>query len=311
MSDLQPEQIRPDSNLNSLRQAVDPPESRPKRSITRRRAIFSCFLAVVVVVAAVLLVRMFSDDSSENAAALGEVLPADPSAPPVLIEHVTPLSNDEYVNSFVLPEPVDMSGTEIQEFNEAVFPVTENFQAWYTDNRAAGIDKATTSVSLRGNAEETVQIADIEIDKICGAPFQGTFFRGYTQGSGEAIGIGFDLDLADPIPNEMARSSARGLYPLGHNYFTANDITLAPGETLTLSLGVWTETYSCEFTFRLIVATSTGSYWQKIDYLGEPFVLTAFAPAVSEPNPLSGYESAYIHEMGLEWVAVDPAKYEW
>jgi hypothetical protein len=200
-----------------------------------------------------------------------------------------------------------MNDAGLREFNEVVFPVTENFQTWYAENRAAGIDRAATSVSLRGNAEETVRIADIEIDKSCTEPFQGTFFQGYTQGSGETIGIGFDLDLADPVPYEMASSAARGMYPLEHNYFTAHDITLAPGETLTLSLGVWTETYACDFTFRLIVATSTGSYWQQIDYLGEPFVLTAFSPATAQAHPLSGYESAYVHEMGLEWVAVDPA----
>jgi hypothetical protein len=307
MSDLQPANESTDSGMSGLKAAVRPPTPRPRRSSTRRRAVVTCSIAVAAAVAAVLIVRLI--DSGGETADAGEVLPADASNPPVLIEHVTPLSNETYINSFVLPAAIDMDDAGLREFNEAVFPVTEQFQAWYTENHAAGIDKAATSVSLRGNADETVRIADIDIDKSCTEPFQGTFFSGYTQGSGDTIGIGFDLDLADPIPFEMARSNARGIYPLEHNYFTEHEITLAPRETLTLSLGVWSETYSCEFTFRLIVATSTGSYWQKIDYLGEPFVLTAFSPATAAAHPFSGYEAAYVHEMGLEWIAVDPATY--
>ncbi|GAB3174036.1 hypothetical protein GCM10027059_45710 [Myceligenerans halotolerans] len=292
--------------VESLRRAATPP---PSPDLGRRVSIPKVVVGIVTVlvlgVATSVLVKMSIESFSADGDR-GEIMPADSDSPPVLIEHVTPLSNDDASGSFVLPERLDMSREELQEFSKNIASVTKEFEKWYAEQDAAAIDRAATSVSLRGNADETVRIADIEVIKECREPYNGTYFASGAQGTGRTVGVGFNLDLPKPIPHEMVQSEARGAYPLDNNFFSDRTIELAPDETLTLSLNVWTEAHACSFTFRLIVTTSSGSYWQEIDNQGEPFSITATARADVEEFSLSGYKAAYVSDYG-QWSKIDPS----
>lgn len=292
--------------VSSLKRAIAPhPSPDTGGRISRPRVVIALLLIFALSVVAVVILKATTSPPPARSDR-GEVLPADPESPPVLIEYVSPLTNESAPGSFVLPDRLDMSRAELRDFGSETAPITNAFKKWHAAHGAASIDKATTNVSLRGNADETVRIADIEVIKECGEPYDGTYFAAYTQGSGDTIGIGFNLDLPTTIPQEMANTQARGLYPLDGNYFSTSTIELGPDETLTLSLGAWTEAHACSFTFRLIVATSSGSYWQEIDNRGNPFVITARASDEMDEYPLAGYEAAYVQD-DVGWTRIDPS----
>ncbi|WP_236790940.1 trypsin-like peptidase domain-containing protein [Amycolatopsis sp. GM8] len=270
-------------------------------------ALLAVVAAIVIAVAVTLVVLRPGGDVAApstpvRSSANASPVPADPATPPVLVENVTALRSNAGDGSFVLPEPLVMSPAELARFNQEVSPSTRDWWSWYGERGGAALGSGLTTITLRGNTSETVRIVDLKAVKQCGPPFDGTYFQGYSQGTGDNITIGFDLDESDPSAQEMAYTSGRGLFPTGDHFFDRKTVTLAPGEVETITVGAFTSTRSCTFGLQLVVATAAGSFTQDITDAGKPFVVSAMAPPAVAGQPLSGYRQAYRLEEGREWV---------
>ncbi|MEV7996884.1 hypothetical protein AB0O67_34890 [Streptomyces sp. NPDC086077] len=229
--------------------------------------------------------------------------PAPSASPPVLVASVTGPASDLAGGDFALPDALRMSDAELARFSTQVTPDSAAFALWYARHGAVVTESGTINLALRGNAAEEVEITDVNVHKKCGAPLDGTHFTGYTQGSGDTVAVGLDLDAADPRPQLRARTSA-GPKWTGRDYFKERTLTLKPGESETLSVGVTSRRHHCSFTLELVVATPDGVLTQQIDRgRGEPFELTG--PAASGSPPPAGYRAAYA-ERRDGWHRADP-----
>jgi hypothetical protein len=191
---------------------------------------------------------------------------------------------------------------------------TSVFSPWYAEHEGTAVDFGTTTFTVRGNAKESVRIVDLRVLKDCAAPLDGTFFRGYSQGSGDTLRIGFDLDAPDPVARQLGFSSSKGLFVTEDHYFDIKTVTLAPGEQETFTVGALTKLHSCTFSLRMFVATASGTFYQDIDQNGQPFRVTAKAAPANRNAPLSGYRSAYAYllpdRVHGSWQEVKPATFK-
>lgn len=284
------------------------------RRLSRRAAftILACACAVAIA-APLLFLRLTHKGPGTGLSPPSTIpLPASDNHPPVIVENVSELTNLAEDGSLALARPLRMTAPQLAAFNNKIQIDSARYAAWSANHGGAALNFGVTSLTLRGNAPETVRIADMSVMKTCTRPYDGTYFQGYTQGSGQTVRIGFDLDAADPVPQQMG-FTGDGLTPLGVNFFTAEYISLRPGETITLTVGAFTRHYSCSFSLRMLIATSAGTYYEDIDDHGRPFVVTAVAPPVVRNRPLSGYQAAYAYLAPngepTGWALVNPATY--
>lgn len=239
--------------------------------------------------------------------------PAPVSSPPVLIESVSLLESRSADGTFVLADRLNMTPDVLADFNDHVVADSARYAAWYRQHSGAAVDFGVATITLRGNAKEAVRLVDLRVIKRCGRPLTGSFFAGYSQGSGETIKLGFDLDAPDPSAKVMA-STSRGLFALAESFFATKTVELSPGELVTLSVGAFTKRYACKFTLKLFVNTSTGLLWQSVASRGnEPFIVSAMAPSAKRGRLLSAYDSAYaLTPRGAgeaAWQRVSPSSY--
>jgi hypothetical protein len=241
--------------------------------------------------------------------------PAQPDDPPVLIESVSRLRGNLAGHDFVLPQAPGFGSAELREFNKEIFPDSGKFNDWYSAGEASASESGLVTLTIRGNWDERVRISDIVVHKKCGPPLTGGYFAGYSQGSGDTIRVGINLDDPSPVPEEMAQT-AQGLTPTGDDFFAVNTVELEPGKLETLTVGVFTKLYACSFSLDLLTATSKGTFTQDVNDLGRSFRVTARAPTKVAGHPFSGYESAYVRSpqdpRGLGppiWRGVDPKSY--
>jgi hypothetical protein len=240
-------------------------------------------------------------------------MPASSTSPPVEVESVTNLKSITGDGSLALSNTLIMTKNQLQEFNTRDTMNSAAYEAWYRNIGASAIDFGVTGITLRGNYKTAVRIADMKVIKDCQAPLNGTYFQGYSQGEGDTVKIGFNLDAPDPIPQQLA-ITGNGLTPLGINYFDQEYISLAPGESITLTVGAFTKHYACHFRIQLMIATPDGTFTEDIDNHGEPFTVTARAAPNRQATPYSGYRAAYAYEsrdgVPIGWAEVNPSTYK-
>ncbi|WLS43261.1 hypothetical protein Q3V37_17735 [Micromonospora profundi] len=241
-------------------------------------------------------------------------MPAPATSPPVLVENLTSMRSNDATRDFVLPRPLEMTEARLEEFNRARAEQSFDEGTWFPGQEAAAVNFGTMTLTLRGNADEQIRITEMRALKRCSEPLSGTYFRGYSQGSGDTLKIGFDMDDPNPVAQRLGYSGSRGLFPTGESFFDMSVVTLEPGEKETLLIGAFTKRQSCTFTIRLVVSTSRGTFFQDIDQGGRPFRITAVAPAQHDGAPLSGYRRVYAYLVepdgtGGRWRSVDPATY--
>ncbi|WP_159025279.1 hypothetical protein [Streptomyces pluripotens] len=294
------------------------PEPAPKPQKRKIRPLVLSAITLVVVASAVgiaTLTTSFGQRTGNKAQSTSEPRPAPSSSPPVQIESVSPLANNEPGDmSFVLPDKLSLTSTGLVNFNKNVYSNSTAFRSWYTGRQSAQVGFAFTTVTLRGNESAEVTVQGMSVNSTCRAPLRGTIFSSPSQGEGDNIGMAFNLDVPDPIPQKVAFSPESGAgTPYKSNYFVGRHITLARGESVTLSIGAFTKLHDCSFRFEMLVATTSGAFTETIDDHGKPFELTALAKPRIEGAPFSGYQATYINGpyYGLsEWQKVDPATYK-
>ncbi|MEU6484445.1 hypothetical protein [Streptomyces sp. NPDC046887] len=228
--------------------------------------------------------------------------PAPSGAPPVLVTSVSGPVSDLPGKDFALPGILRMTDAELGDFNSKVTQDSDAYDDWRERNKAVVTGAGTITVALRGNAAEQVQITDVNVIKKCGPPLDGTHFVYRSQGTGDTVALGFDLDAADPYPQLRAHTTG-GLKWTERNYFDEKTLTVKPGELEKLSIGVTTVRHHCSFSLELVVATADGVLTQRIDHAGKPFQLTG--PADPGGRPPAGYGAAYEQRVD-GWHRVDP-----
>jgi hypothetical protein len=273
-----------------------------RRTVSRGMSVAILAAAVALTVGATVAIAMLGGDSDTPEA-------ASPDAPPVKVQDVTTFKTSKQDGKLVLPAVVTMTPTEVGSFKDGTASTSATFQEWYGRHGGVALNSGFTNITVQGNDRDPVRITDMKVLKNCGHPVDGTVLQGYTQGGGEdTVKIGFDLDQPDPIPERMALVTS-GLMGLGTNYFADRTVVLARGESQTITVGAYTRHSHCKFTFRLVVATSNGTFTQDVDAGGRPFEVSAEAMPKQPNRPYSGYRAAYVQNELLVWQSVDPTTY--
>lgn len=201
---------------------------------------------------------------------------------PVKVEAVTPLDSGPN-NSRALAEPVQLGTAQLGLLNKQ-YLATGTLPAMLHGVPTYG---AYTAVTVVGNESRTVTITGVNVVKDCRPPLTGTLFYSPGQGVGGTIGMGFDLDSRI----DYAQDDTGTAYYSG-DFFHNSVVTLAPGETRTLSINVETSTQDCRFSFRMrVVSPDRGTVMETIDDNGAPFELTA------ESHDFSVYRKLYVGGM--------------
>ncbi|WFE95781.1 hypothetical protein [Micromonospora sp. WMMD987] len=122
------------------------------------------------------------------------------------------------------------------------------------------------------------------------APVSGTFLFQASQGDGEPLKIGFNLDEPDSI--------ARVINPknntLGPAYVDSRTLTLTPGEPLTIDVQAYTDRSYCEWVVELELDLQGERRVQVVDDHGRPFRSSGLA---------SRYQDRYYVHLTRGWTA--------
>ncbi|WP_040694393.1 hypothetical protein [Nocardia vinacea] len=164
-----------------------------------------------------------------------------------------------------------------------------------------------TTFTLRNIINEPVSITRMAVQKQCSTPINGTVFQGWSQGNTELNAqIGVNLDVADPVVQEMFNDGEDKYRLAGPGYFDKQTVKLGPGDTETFTIGAFTQHYSCTFQLRVYVTTSRGTVYTDVAPAGEPFHVTAAAPETRSGYRYSGYEVLYSQNADWTWSPADP-----
>ncbi len=208
---------------------------------------------------------------------------------------------------FVVEEQLALTKDELRTLSqEATRSPGSNQKRFETQYHAVPQDFANLTMTVSTNLDRPVTITRMRALKECGDPFNGSYFDEYSQGSSSAnVEIGFDLDEQD---SQARYLDAHGR-PTGPSFFQKENVQLKPGDSTTLSIAAFTAKYGCSFKIEITVDAPTGSVTQIVDDSGEPFKVTAKAPAAKDGFPLSGYRAAYVQQVGYFWQRVDPTTF--
>jgi len=163
-------------------------------------------------------------------------------------------------------------------------------------------------VTVAGNEPGTVTIVGMRVVKSCGPPLSGTLSDSPAQGSGGTIVMGFNLDSAT---DTAEADNGVGITP-GSDFFHGHVITLAFGETHTLTINVLTTMHYCRFGFEMSVATPAGLVYETISDNGAPFELSgilrpsAYKALYVGGNDALGYK---LNTTGA-WIREDPRTFK-
>ncbi|MFD7847957.1 hypothetical protein ACFV4K_34145 [Nocardia sp. NPDC059764] len=208
---------------------------------------------------------------------------------------------------FVLADKLTLGTEDLRTLSEEATRGTGANQARFDQQHdTIPLTYNTVIMTVSTNLDQPVTITGLRALKECTDPFGGTFFSEYSQGgSTPNVKLGIDLDSPDP----QARYTDEHMAPTGPPFFTKENIQLKPGDSTTLSLEAVTKKYGCSFKLELTVDTPTGQVTQIVDHSGKPFKVTAKAEPKKPSFPLSGYQAAYVQQIGYVWQTVNPSEY--
>ncbi|WP_329430349.1 hypothetical protein OG339_20040 [Streptosporangium sp. NBC_01495] len=140
-------------------------------------------------------------------------------------------------------------------------------------------------MTLRGQWVRPVQVTEIRAKVKRFAPLEGTLIRAGAQGGGPIIDIGFDLDANDVV----ARLRTDEL-TLGKPYTDDNQLTVEPGEIVTLDIVAQTRRHYCEWDIHLDV---------EVDGVREPqpLVVRDGDRSFQTTAPAASYSARYFYDL--------------
>lgn len=215
----------------------------------------------------------------------GEAVPAQPGGLPLSVVNSTPLENG-MTDPLVLPEKLEMSPAELDEFNDNISPNLDSLRKWRKAHGALPLEDGVATFAVRNNLPEAVSIVGMSAVKQCVAPANGTYIQFPKQGgSVENVQLFVDLDA----PNSYVQdSNSRGA-----DYFRAKTVNLGGHEIIAFTLFATTSRSDCSFRLRTYVASSRATVFQDLDDSGTPFRISGSSPGSAEA-PRSGYQSVYL-----------------
>jgi hypothetical protein len=207
----------------------------------------------------------------------------------------------------VTPAKLQLSTTQLAQLDSSSLASLE------ASNAAIPTKSGFISVTMMGNASETVTITGMRVIKQCVAPATGTLFYSPSAGEDTTISLGFDLDSQITY----AQDTEAGRNYSG-DFFQEHVVTLAPKETQTFAIYVMTVQHYCTFSFELTVATAHGSVTEQVPPRGKPFALTALDPGLSNTpgqQDFAAYKAVYITGQAampavLGFIPVNPNTYK-
>ncbi|WDZ83542.1 hypothetical protein [Micromonospora cathayae] len=104
-------------------------------------------------------------------------------------------------------------------------------------------------------------------------PISGAFLFHNSQGGGEPLEIGFDLDE----PDSLARLVGSDGHTLGAAYLDRRSLTLSPNEPLTIDVQAYTARSYCEWVIELDLDLDGKRRTHVVDDHGQPFRSTGLA----------------------------------
>jgi hypothetical protein len=229
------------------------------------------------------------DPGSLSVPANGSTVNAAAANAPARVEGVTPMVRDPtYNEATASTKPV--SAARLAELNAAYMSGSPKAAQILASLGGAQIGSGSADVTLVGNEKSTVTITGVQVVKNCRAPLDGTLFSSSSSGIEPTLAINFNLDSetdnGNPLPGKV--------------------LTLAPGETYTLTLSAETSKYYCQFSFLLTVIGSYGTIMETVADNGVPFALTA-------SEPIGKYHLLYVGGVGSsddgKYAAVNPEYY--
>ncbi len=217
----------------------------------------------------------------------GEAVPAQTDNLPLSVVSSTPLENG-LTDPLVLPTKLEMSASELDEFNDRTSSNLDTLRTWRKAHGALPLKDGVATFAVRNNLPESISIVGMSAVKECSAPASGTYIQFPKQGgSVENVQLFVDLDA----PNSYVQDSDSR----GADYFRAKTVVLGGHEIVSFTLYATTNRFDCSFRLRTYVASSQATVFQDLDDSGIPFRISGSSPGSTEA-PHSGYQSVYVPE---------------
>jgi hypothetical protein len=154
-------------------------------------------------------------------------------------------------------------------------------------------------MTLRGQWVKPVQVVEIRAQVKRLAPLAGTLVWVGAQGGNPIIDIGFDLDA-----NDVVARTRTDEFIFGKPYTDDEQLTVAPGEIVTLDIVAQTRRHYCEWDILLDL---------DVDGVREPLVVRDGDRSFQTTAPAASYSARYFYEITSPsggWKATGPGGLE-
>jgi hypothetical protein len=210
------------------------------------------------------------------------------SGSPVHVAFQSVERNDLQGNTWVFPQRIDLTDSELVHLNETRQDRTGTaYKEWARSHGGVDPNVSILKLVLEGNRNHTVRVVDLRTIAKCQAPLDGTILYSPPAGADTTEAIGFDLDSTSPVAQHFDGRSLSG------NYFIDKTIGLRPDEQQTVVIYSMSKNHYCEYSLALTVLDDGKTTTQTITNHGEPFRVTATLPRTKEA-PVGSYRSGYM-----------------
>jgi hypothetical protein len=223
-------------------------------------------ISAVVVAAVTAAVTVTVTSLTQSAADEGEQAQPVHPGPPVLINSVQDLHEE---NDYAFPASVKFTGRQLS--NLITQANNGNYASWVTRNGGVGVGISAIQLIVSGNAKGGARITNITLTKNCQQPLNGTLLASPSQGAQPSIQIEFNLDSSTSNAQTFS----------GEDYFSENTIELNPGEQQAIVITAVTHHFDCSYRPTLTVLANGRSVPEPIPVTGNGFRVTAFSSRYS------------------------------
>ena len=165
--------------------------------------------------------------------------------------------------------------------NTAQVPTSRNSYValleWAAARGAVDIGESHLRLYLQNDGADRVTIRAVRakvVERL--NPISQTFLRAPSAGANELIELLFDLDASDAVAASSFVSVPSSPTTRLEAFFSKNNVTLDPGETIDMQLRVFTETCHCRYRFEIEVIKADSTVTLEVgDNAGRPFTITA------------------------------------